>query len=170
MNIKKKNIIIGIDPGINNIGLSVIEYYNNKIFIHLLKDIKLSNIKNIYFKLITIYLKIKKIIKLYKPTFLVIESIFLGKNVKTMINLIKLQTTILILFIYYNIPFIEYSPKTIKYIISGNGNCSKNNIKNILENILNKKLNYNKSYDYIDSLSIVICHLLIVKTKLKLKN
>ncbi|WOX79132.1 crossover junction endodeoxyribonuclease RuvC [Candidatus Shikimatogenerans bostrichidophilus] len=169
MNINKKNIIIGIDPGINNIGLSVIEYNNNKIYIHLLKEIKINSINNIYLKLITIYLKIKKIILLYKPTLLVIESIFLGNNVKTMINLIKLHTTILILFIYYNIPFIEYSPKTIKYIISGNGNCSKQNIKLILENILNKKLNYNKSYDYIDSLSIVICHILIIKTKLNLK-
>ncbi|BDT61520.1 MAG: hypothetical protein RDO_0480 [Flavobacteriales endosymbiont of Rhyzopertha dominica] len=160
--INKKKIFLGIDPGINIIGISIIKFYNNKIKILYIKEINLKNIKYLYKKLKIINFIINKIITIYKPNLVLIESNFLGKNVKTLKRLIQCQFCILLNIINNNINYIEISPKIIKYIITGNGNCKKYNIKNKLKYFLNNfNFNYSLNYDYIDSIAIIITYIFL---------
>ncbi|WGH25731.1 MAG: crossover junction endodeoxyribonuclease RuvC [Candidatus Shikimatogenerans bostrichidophilus] len=157
----KNKIILGVDPGFNITGISIIKIKPPK------KKIKILKIKEIYFlkkhnfkkKMNIIYLYIKKIIKKYKPNKLIMESIFLGKNVISMKRLIQCQSSIILAAIQKKIPIIEYYPKTIKFIITGNGNSTKLDIKKKIEKILNISLNYSKNFDFVDSLAVAICYI-----------
>ncbi|WGH27635.1 MAG: crossover junction endodeoxyribonuclease RuvC [Candidatus Shikimatogenerans bostrichidophilus] len=168
MKIKKK-IIMGIDPGFNITGLSILEIKNNKLNILYIKEINLKKEKNYLNKMNIIYLKIKKIIKLYNPNILVMESTFLGKNVKSLKRLIQCQSSIIFAAIHKKLSIIEYSPKTIKLLITGYGNSTKKDLKKKLEKIFNKKLNYSKNFDFSDSLGVALCYIInIYKYKIKL--
>ncbi|WGH25367.1 MAG: crossover junction endodeoxyribonuclease RuvC [Candidatus Shikimatogenerans bostrichidophilus] len=156
-------IILGIDPGINVMGLSIIKiisYNPQKIIILKLKEIYLKKKKNYIIKLKIIYIYIKKIIKKYNPNYLVMENIYLGKNVVSMKRLIQCKCAIILAAIKYKKKIIKYYPKTIKFIITGYGNSNKIDIKNKIEKMLNFKFNYSKNLDVIDSLAVAMCHVL----------
>lgn len=166
---KKKTIILGIDPGFKITGLSIIELNKlNKILILYKKEIKFKIKNNYMIKMNYIYNKIKKIIKKYNPNILIMESSFLGKNVNSLRRLIQCQSSIILAAKYYNKKIIEYSPKTIKYLITGYGNSTKKELKIKIEKILNINLNYNNKYDISDSLGIALSYL-YKKKILKLK-
>ncbi|WGH26623.1 MAG: crossover junction endodeoxyribonuclease RuvC [Candidatus Shikimatogenerans bostrichidophilus] len=156
----KKKIIMGIDPGFNITGLSILEINNKNNFkIIFIKEINLKKKKNYLEKMNIIYLKLKKIIKIYNPTILVMESTFLGKNVKSLKRLVQCQSSIILAAIHKKLSIIEYSPKTIKLLITGYGNSTKKELKKKLEIIFNKKLNYSKNFDFSDSLAVALCHI-----------
>ncbi|WGH24997.1 MAG: crossover junction endodeoxyribonuclease RuvC [Candidatus Shikimatogenerans bostrichidophilus] len=160
-------IIIGIDPGLNITGISIIKiisYKKNKIIILKFKEIYLKKKKINYLKKIKIiYLYLYKIIRKYNPKYLVMENIFLGKNVISMKRLIQCQSAIILAALNNKKKIIKYYPKTIKFIITGYGNSNKHKIKKTLENLLNFKYNFSKTFDVIDSLAVAMCHVLIKK-------
>ena len=83
---KDKNIkIIGIDPGTNVLGYSVIEILNKSdVKLHSLGVIQLDKFTDHYVKLQKIFEKLSFILKMYEPhemaTFKAIEQ-FLAKNI-----------------------------------------------------------------------------------------
>ncbi|WGH26092.1 MAG: crossover junction endodeoxyribonuclease RuvC [Candidatus Shikimatogenerans bostrichidophilus] len=163
----KNKTIIGIDPGINITGVSIIKIINKKkIKIIKIKEINLKKLNNYIIKLHIIYSKINKIILNYKPNNIIMESSFLGKNVKSMKRLIQCQTSIILAAIKNKKYIIEYSPKTIKLLITGNGNSNKKELKKKLELFFKKKLNYSKNYDSSDSLGVAMSYI-FKKYKLK---
>lgn len=151
-------IYIGIDPGINIIGISIIKANKKKIKILKLKEINLKIKKNYKTKIKIIYLYFYKMIKRYNPSYIVMENTYLGKNVLSMRRLIQCQTAILLATLHNNKKIIKYYPKTIKLILTGNGNNQKSDIRKKLEQIFKKKFMFN-SVDVIDSLAVSICHI-----------
>ncbi|MDH3004622.1 MAG: crossover junction endodeoxyribonuclease RuvC [Candidatus Shikimatogenerans sp. JK-2022] len=168
----KNKIILGIDPGLNITGLSLIKilsYKKNKIIILKLKEIYLKKIQNYKIKINIIYFYFFKIIKKYKPNYLVMENTYLGKNVISLKRLVQCQSAILLAALHNKKNIIKYYPKTIKFIITGYGNTKKTKIKKKIENLLNFTYNYNNNLDIIDSLAVAMCHYFIIKKHIKLK-
>lgn len=152
-------IILGIDPGIQIMGFSIIKIINNKIEIILIDELYLKKYKSHILKLNQILNKTLLLIDIYHPNEIAIESPFLGKNVKSMLTLSKAQSMAISAGLYRNIPIIEYSPKKIKMAITGNGNSSKEQVYKMIEkNIFKKNYNFNKKIDAVDALAIAICH------------
>ncbi|XBT18876.1 MAG: crossover junction endodeoxyribonuclease RuvC [Candidatus Shikimatogenerans sp. AspAUS03] len=165
----KKKIIIGIDPGYYNTGLTIIKYFNKKKF-KIIKLIQISfkkkyqNNKKIYL----LYNYFYKILKTYKPLILIIEKPFYGKNIKILIKLSKLQTIFILLTYKFKILIIKYYPKEIKLTITQNGNSNKNLIYKHLKIIkfYKQKINLSiKTPDINDSLAIALTY--IKKTYIK---
>ncbi|WGH25603.1 MAG: crossover junction endodeoxyribonuclease RuvC [Candidatus Shikimatogenerans bostrichidophilus] len=154
-------IFLGIDPGLNIIGLSIIKYYykKKKIILIKLKEIKLKKKINYKKKLFIIYNLIKKNIKKYNPKKIIMENIFLGKNIISLKRLMQFHSFILFLAFKQKIKIIKYYPKTIKLILTGSGKSNKKNIKNKIESLFKKKINKLKNYDSIDSLANIITHI-----------
>ncbi|XBT18204.1 MAG: crossover junction endodeoxyribonuclease RuvC [Candidatus Shikimatogenerans sp. Tser] len=159
----KKIKILGIDPGYYITGYSILKYYknNNKIKIIKLTQLKQKNKKNNNNKLYNIYIKTYNIIKKYKPNIIIIERPFLGKNIKTLIKLSKIQTIFILLSFKFKIKIVKYYPKEIKYLLTNKGNSNKKEIFNYLIKIKfinNKKLYINKP-DINDSLAIALSYI-----------
>ncbi|XBT18498.1 MAG: crossover junction endodeoxyribonuclease RuvC [Candidatus Shikimatogenerans sp. Tder] len=158
-----KIIILGIDPGYYITGYSIIKYKNKKIRIIKLSQLIQKNNNNNNIKIYNIYKYTYFLIKKYNPNKIIIERPFLGKNIKTLIKLSKIQTIFILLAIKFNIKIIKYYPKQIKYLLTNKGNSNKKDIFNFLNKIkfYNKKKIYLniKNTDINDSLAIALSYI-----------
>ena len=157
---KKNKItkIIGIDPGTNILGYSVIESLSgNSIRLHNLGVVRLEKYGDPYTKLQRILEKMAFLLDTHKPDEMAIEAPFFGKNVQSMLKLGRAQGVAIAAAMTRGIPVSEYSPKKIKQAITGNGNAAKEQIAAMLKNML--KLDaMPKYYDATDALGVAVCH------------
>jgi crossover junction endodeoxyribonuclease RuvC len=159
--LSKSKRILGIDPGLETTGISVIEYNNiSKVYkilycgcIETLKNKKIED------RLSQIYYFVDDIIKKYNPDCVAVEEIFFAANVKTALNVGQARGVILLCASLKNINVFEYTPLEIKQALTGYGRATKNQIKYMVKTLINvdeEKLP--KKDDAWDSLAIAICH------------
>ena len=149
--------ILGIDPGTNILGYSVIEITGKAVSITCLGIIRLDKFESHYEKLKVIFEKISYFIEEYDPTAMAIETPFYGKNAQSMLKLGRAQGVAIAAAAVNLIPVFEYAPRKIKQSITGNGNASKEQVSDMLQNIL-KLETMPKYFDATDALGVALCH------------
>jgi crossover junction endodeoxyribonuclease RuvC len=155
------NRILGIDPGLETTGVSVIDISNSSSYKIIYCDcIFTSKNKKIPQRLSEIYAGINDVIQRYKPSSLAIEELFFAANVKTAMNVGQARGTALLAGYLNNMEIFEYTPLEIKQAIVGYGRASKDQIKYMVKIILKIKENntISKKDDAWDSLAIAVCH------------
>ncbi|MBQ1510430.1 MAG: crossover junction endodeoxyribonuclease RuvC, partial [Selenomonadaceae bacterium] len=108
-------------------------------------------------KLKKIFERVLEIINEYHPDELAIEAPFFGKNVQSMLKLGRAQGVAMAAALYRDIPIFEYSPKTIKQNITGNGNASKEQVAKMVHFILKTEENP-QFFDATDAVAAAVCH------------
>jgi len=120
--------------------------------------LKLSAKKDGYERLHLIYQKVDLLIAQYKPNSFAIEAPFFGKNVQSMLKLGRAQGVAIAAAMNGGLSVTEYSPKTVKQVITGNGNADKEQVWKMLRYILE----FEDRPDYLDAtdgLAVALCHL-----------
>ncbi|MFO1129766.1 MAG: crossover junction endodeoxyribonuclease RuvC [Rickettsiales bacterium] len=143
--------ILGIDPGIQNLGWAIIEIIDKNLDINnqlpsnnsskIIKPIKSGTIKNssklsFIEKLEIISNQLQDIIDLYKLKIVGIETTFMHIGIKANMNFTKLYGALLEIFIKNEIKILEFSPTQIKKTITQNGKASKMQISNMVKFLL----------------------------------
>ncbi|MBC8048053.1 MAG: crossover junction endodeoxyribonuclease RuvC [Fimbriimonadaceae bacterium] len=152
-----QQIIMGVDPGTNVLGYSIICTDKNTIRILTQGVIHLKKIENHFHKLRSIYDNIDMIIKKYNPVSLAIEAPFYGKNIQSMLKLGRAQGTVILAAAHHNLEIIEYSPRKIKQSITGKGNASKAQVAYMLKSIFQMQT-LPEYFDETDALAVAVCH------------
>lgn len=152
-----QQIIIGVDPGTNVLGYSIICADKNTIKILINGVILLKKTDDHFTRLGIIYEKLNSYIATYKPTMMAIEAPFFGKNVQSMLKLGRAQGAAIVAGASNNLEITEYSPRRIKQSITGNGNASKQQVAKMLQMMLNIK-ELPKYLDESDALAVAVCH------------
>jgi len=155
--LKAEKIILGIDPGTNIMGYSIVRIFQKKIELLAIDVLKLDKLDNQALKLKKIFETSLDIITTYHPDELSIEAPFFGKNVQSMLKLGRAQGVAIAAALYRDIPVFEYSPKKIKQSITGNGNASKEQVAAMLCSLLNLEIK-SKYLDATDALAAAVCH------------
>lgn len=157
---KDSKRILGIDPGLQITGISIIEALNSSNYRALYCGcIETLKVKNIEHRLAQIYSITNDIILKYKPHCLAVEEIFFSSNAKTAINVGQARGVILLSACINNIKVFEYTPLEVKQAISGYGRASKEQVKYMVKVLLNiKEEDLPKKDDVWDSLAVAICH------------
>jgi crossover junction endodeoxyribonuclease RuvC len=151
------SIILGIDPGTNVLGYSIIETDSRNMKMLAMGIINLSKYDNAYDKLKRIYSGLETIIKSFQPDEMSVEAPFFGKNVQSMLKLGRAQGVAIAAGMVAGVTVTEYSPKKIKQSITGNGNASKEQVSAMLLTIL--KIDAKPKYfDATDALAVAVCH------------
>ena len=153
----KQMKIIGIDPGTNMLGYSILETSNKKEEIIVSGKLNLTKITNSYQKLNEIFRKISLIVSEFSPNQMAIEAPFYGKNVQSMLKLGRAQGVAIAAAINLDVEIFEYSPRKIKQSITGNGNASKEQVAQMLKSILNLK-KMPDTFDETDAIAVALCH------------
>ncbi|MFN4227416.1 MAG: crossover junction endodeoxyribonuclease RuvC [Candidatus Ratteibacteria bacterium] len=126
--------IIGIDPGINKLGYSVIKENLNivesGVFIPTLK-------LNYESKIDYLIKNFEKLIGKFSPDLISIEEIYVAKNVQIALKIGILIGGIIGLCITRNIKFVLIPPREIKQLITGKGGATKEQVKFMVENLTN---------------------------------
>jgi crossover junction endodeoxyribonuclease RuvC len=152
-----ERIILGIDPGTNNMGVGVVGINKRKAEVIAMDILKLDKLANQPLKLKKIFETVLRNIDTYKPDELAIESPFFGKNVQSMLKLGRAQGVAIAAALYRDIPVFEYSPRKIKQSITGKGSASKEQVAAMLQNLLQIK-ELPDSFDTTDALAVAMCH------------
>ncbi len=157
----KERIILGIDPGTNVMGYSVLRVVGRKAECVTLGIVDLRKIKDPYLSLKQISIEISEIIDKYLPDELAIEAPFFGKNVQSMLKLGRAQGVAIACAITHDIPVAEYAPLKIKMAITGNGAAAKEQVADMLCRLLQlDPSSLPKQLDATDALGAAYCHFL----------
>jgi crossover junction endodeoxyribonuclease RuvC len=152
-----ETIILGIDPGTLFMGYGLIAVEQRKARLLTMGVLKLSAKKDSYERLHLIHQKISALIAEYKPVSFAIEAPFFGKNVQSMLKLGRAQGVAIAAAMLAGLPVMEYSPKTVKQVITGNGNADKEQVWKMLQHIL--QFESRPEYlDATDGVAVALCH------------
>lgn len=155
---QNKKIILGIDPGIERVGIAILQKDPNRkpkevlLYSECFKTNKTLPTEK---RLALIYSKIKDLLLAYKPDILAIEKIFFTVNQKTAIIVAQARGTILAAAGEYNVDIIELSPTEIKESITGNGRANKEDILRMVPKIITLPDNATQD-DELDAIAIAL--------------
>jgi len=150
-------VILGIDPGTNVLGYSIVSCSGNAVSLISMSTLHMKPNDDAYEKLRRIYTSLESIIKMYKPQEMAVESPFFGKNVQSMLKLGRAQGVAIAAAMVSGLPVTEYSPKKIKLAITGNGNASKEQVAAMLLQTLKLETSP-KYFDATDACAVAVCH------------
>lgn len=152
-------VIMGIDPGTNVLGYSIIRSSGRNLCIEAMGVIDLRKCADIYLKLGRIHENVLRLINTFHPDELAIESPFFGKNIQSAIKLGRAQGVAIAAAIERELVVHEYPPTKVKLAITGNGSASKEQVAGMLAKIF--KIDQNSMgpfLDATDALAIAYCH------------
>jgi len=149
--------LIGIDPGTNNLGYAILEIKGKILSVNDLGTVSFKKNLSHQEKLKLIFERIQTIIDLHNPIEMAIEAPFYGKNVQSMLKLGRAQGVAIAAAMTKGLEIVEYSPKKIKKVVTGNGNAAKEQVAAMLEHQLKIKLT-DYSLDATDALGAAFCH------------
>lgn len=145
--------ILGIDPGLTRTGVAILfrekegSSFSWKILEHKATKERLWK----YFK------SLSELISAEKPDQIVIENIFRGPNIKTLIKIAELRGVYLLLSQMQGLPVREFSPREIKQSVTGSGASSKEQVRYMVKKILGIKEEL--PLDVSDAFGAIICYM-----------
>jgi crossover junction endodeoxyribonuclease RuvC len=148
--------ILGIDPGYDLLGWSVID---DSLKVYDFGVIKTSKSEPEEIRLLAIHKGLISIIERFQPNCLSIEKLFFQKNSKTAITVSKTIGVAMVVAALNNMPVFEYSPTQIKNSITGFGRADKSQVEFMIKRIL-KIPSSKQPDDAFDALAIALCHAL----------
>jgi len=153
--------VLGIDPGSHVTGYGVVVKARRGLCHVSHGEIRPGRGACLSACLETIYDGIREVIQQSGPDALVIEDIFYGKNVKSLIRQGQVRGVAILAGKQGGIPVYEYSPLEIKKAIVGYGRAEKAQVQAMAKAILN--LPQLPPPDAADALAVAICHLNFMK-------
>ena len=148
-----EKIILGIDPGTQILGYSVLESVEGKPRVLVLDVLYLKKIADFNLRIRKIFDSTLRIIDTFHPDHLAIEAPFFGKNVQSMLKLGRAQGVAIAAAMSRDLSFSEYEPATIKQTVTGNGTAAKEQVAMMLRSILSFP-DEPQYYDATDALAV----------------
>lgn len=152
-----ETIILGIDPGTLVMGYGLVAAQGKTVRLLAMDVLKLSPKTDSYERLHLVHQKVGSLIQMYKPTAFAIEAPFFGKNVQSMLKLGRAQGVAIAAAMHAGLTVREYSPKTVKQVITGKGNADKEQVLKMLQHILGFDARP-EFLDATDGLAVALCH------------
>ncbi len=150
--------ILGIDPGTNLLGYSVLVIQGKDLLIKESGVLTLTHLEESSEKLARIFERVSQLIERHKPQELAIEAPFFGKNIQSMLKLGRAQGVAIAAAISKDIPFTEYAPRKVKQAVTGRGAASKEQVAAMLEQITRQAIRTTMTEDASDALAVAVCH------------
>lgn len=159
-------LILGIDPGTATTGYGLVESDGNgktKVVEWGLIETHKDGFKEK--RLEIIYKQALTILKVHTPDLFVMEKVFFATNAKTAIAVGQAQGVLLLAASKTKVKVVEYTPATIKKVITGNGRAKKKDIQKAIRKILgpqvkskaHKKTHFDNAAD---ALAVALTHAL----------
>jgi len=148
-------MILGIDPGLANIGWAVLEDEKTLVECGCFKTkIDDSSAK----RLGQIYDELEKIIKKFKIEAVAFESLFFAKNIKSAMKVAEMIGVIKICGERNSLEIFGYTPLQVKMALVGYGRAEKEQVEIMVRNILDLKKGISPSHAS-DAVAVGLTHL-----------
>jgi len=153
-----KQIILGVDPGLNITGYGLIEI-SEETSSRLLTygHIRTSAKSTLAERIFKIYTELNAVIKEFRPQVVAIENIFYAENIKTAISMGHARGAAMVAAMSNQAIVREYSPREVKMSVVGNGAAVKAQVKFMVQSILRLTQTIQPD-DASDALAVALCH------------
>jgi len=147
--------ILGIDPGSRLTGFGILDFRGDTP-----SYVTSGTVRSVdgafADRLRQIFEAVTEIVTEYRPDVVVIESVFMHKNVGSALKLGQARAAALCATFGRTIEVFEYAPREIKQAVVGTGAASKAQIQHMIVSIL--QLDGTPSPDAADALAAALCH------------
>jgi len=151
--------IIGIDPGLETTGVSILDVKGSKYIPIYSSCIITSKNDTMSVRLKNIFNDLSLLIKKFEPDCLAIEELFFSSNTKTAISVGHARGVLVLAGSINNLKIYEYTPLEIKQAVVGYGRATKKQIKYMLKIILKTGDDFfPKKDDAWDAMAVSLCH------------
>ncbi len=150
-NNKKGEIILGIDPGYDRLGIAILEKESGKENILHSECFETNDKLPYQDRLVLVGKKVEEIIETFDPKKLAIETLLFSKNTKTALRVAEVRGVIILEAAKKGILISEYNPNTIKLAVTGYGKSDKKQMILMIDKIFKpkNKIKYDDEYDAI---------------------
>ncbi len=148
--------ILGIDPGYERLGIAIVEKEQNKKEIVLYSECfkTLASLPHSE-RLLLIGNEVLRIIGIYKPETLAIETLFFNTNQKTAMKVSEARGAILYAAKKAGLEIQEYTPPEIKLAVSGYGKSDKAQMIKMVKLLVEVRINV-KHDDEFDAIAAAL--------------
>jgi crossover junction endodeoxyribonuclease RuvC len=160
-NLQKTNRILGVDPGLRHTGWAIVDTTCGSFSYVASGIINTDSKAYIASRLTHIHQELNKVIDDYSPISAGLEETYVNKNYGSSLKLAHARGASMVTIGMRGIEVVEYTPKTIKKTIVGNGNAPKDQLSRMLTMLLPGVMVSNE--DESDALAIAICHALHIR-------
>lgn len=129
--------VLGIDPGYDRMGISVItQTTGQKETVEYSHCVETDTKATMADRLLMIGNAIEEVIKKHELDAVGIETLFFNKNVKTAIGVAQARGVVLYIAKQHQLPIYEFGPQEIKVAITGYGNSDKDAVTSFLAHLV----------------------------------
>lgn len=151
-------IVVGIDPGIANLGIGAIKQEGNKTSLLNAQLIRTHAHEDPSSRLLTLYTEVKGFMQVHKPQALALEAQYFHQQKEVAFKVGQAVGVCLLAAGELNIPVFEYGPLQVKQSLVGTGRADKLQVAFMVRALLNltKPL---ESHHVADALALALTHL-----------
>jgi crossover junction endodeoxyribonuclease RuvC len=161
--------VLGVDPGTLTSGYGLVAEEDHKLFHVASGGISPSAKQPFPKRLKKIYEELEKIIEKYRPHAVVVEDLFVSKNIKSALKLGHARGVAILAAMNAGVPVFEYAPLEVKQAVVGNGKAEKKQVQLMVKTLLElPKIPH--PADAADALAAAICHIHSSRLRETLKN
>ncbi len=152
-------IILGIDPGSRHTGYGAVKVDGRSCRAVEHGVLDLTEFEDHADRLKAIYDGMTQIIQQCLPDVCAVEMPVYGQNPQSMLKLGRAQAAAMLAALNAGIAVSQYTPKTIKQSVTGNGNATKDQVRFMICALLGfPETDPPLRYDASDALAIAVCH------------
>jgi crossover junction endodeoxyribonuclease RuvC len=150
--------VVGIDPGIANLGIGAIKQEGTKAHLLNCQLIRTHAHDDASIRLLTLYTEVKGFLKVHQPQALALESQYFHQQKEVAFKVGQAVGVCLLAAGELHIPVFEYGPMQVKQALVGTGKADKVQVAFMVRALLNltKPL---ESHHVADALALALTHL-----------
>ncbi len=157
--------VLGIDPGTATTGFGVVDLNGEGIKVVHWGLIETDKVDSPSERLKIIFEGMLALLREQQPDVLAIEKLFFANNAKTAIRVGQAQGVMLLSASTYGVPVVEYSPMTIKKMITGSGRADKKMVQQHVRRHLGARVKsaaHKRTHfdNAADGLAVALCHIM----------
>ena len=147
--------VLGIDPGLRNMGWGIIDVKGNKLS-HIANGVCKSNGQDLATRLFCLFEQMEKVLQTWHPTQAAVENTFINKDGVNSLKLAQARAIALLAPKKFGLNVSEYAPNKIKKTVVGVGHADKQQVMHMVQlQLPGVQLS---GPDAADALAIAICH------------
>jgi len=152
--------ILGIDPGLLNLGCVLLEVEKGEIATIYAETLKTSPQDPLSKRLFYLYKELERLLRERKPEVIVLEEAIPKANPQSTAKVMQTKTLVFLLSEEMGIPLRLYHPSFWKSFLLGNGMAKKGEIKKFLKGLLGDKIGLIKNEHLADALALTLVYAL----------
>ncbi len=153
----KKEVVLGIDPGLATTGWGVIEKAPGHLSLRAYGAIFSAAGTTLSDRLIRIRRELSAIIESHKPSLMAIEELYFAKFAVSIASTAQARGVILLTAAEMGLTIVEYNPRAVKMAMTGFGSANKIQMQSMLQRHFRMK-ELPRPDDAADALAIALCH------------